>query len=85
MIRSFTFYLQFVARMPAMTSRKLDFIRRPEFVGWRCSNCDWVFVSPDIQSRTLEGMIELFKSLRDENFASHACAARQTRRIAKAG
>ncbi len=64
--------------MPAL--RKLEFVERPDFIGWACSSCGWTFQLPDkLQSASLDDLIRQAESLRDASFVSHACADHQNK------
>ena len=55
--------------------RKLVWTERPNFQGWCCSECAWVF-NPlwPLVGRTIDEMKENFEQERDKEFASHVCA-----------
>src|SRR5580765_114250 len=67
----------------SMTQRKLEFGERPEFTGWTCSNCNWIFQSPDIKADNWDDLMRKAEALRDAAFASHACRDFQESRTAK--
>ncbi|MEO6119733.1 MAG: hypothetical protein ABIP12_03510 [Terriglobales bacterium] len=67
-------------------SRKLKLVERPDFVGWGCSNCAWVFRIPaTLKSESLDDLIRETEAIRDNAFAAHACSSHQQRSSAKAG
>lgn len=70
--------------MPA--SRKLKLVERPDFVGWGCSNCAWVFRIPEKhKSASLGDLIRETEAIRDNAFEAHACSSHQERKTAKTG
>jgi hypothetical protein len=55
--------------------RKLIWVERPNFQGWGCSGCAWVFNPPsEIVGNSIEEMKTNFGQQRDKEFASHICA-----------
>jgi rubredoxin len=55
--------------------RKLVWVERPNFQGWACSECAWVFSpSSPIVGNSIEEMKTKFGQERDKEFASHVCA-----------
>jgi hypothetical protein len=55
--------------------RELVGIKTPDFQGWACSQCAWVFNPSDaLNGKTLEEMKENYKLERDQTFAAHSCA-----------
>ena len=64
-----------VPRRPKVTMlRKLIWIEKPSFQGCACSECGWVFkpAGPPV-GNSLDEMKEIYKRLRDKEFASHVC------------
>jgi hypothetical protein len=55
--------------------RKLIWVERPNFQGWACSECAWVF-NPlwTLVESSIEEMKTSFGEQRDKEFASHVCA-----------
>ena len=55
--------------------RKLVWAERPNFQGWCCSECAWVF-SPSwpLVGNSVDEMKTNFGQQRDKEFAAHACA-----------
>jgi hypothetical protein len=67
-----------LARRPLMARpRELIWIQEPQFVGWGCSKCSWVFKpsGPPV-GNSLSEMKENYLRLRDEASATHVCAGR---------
>jgi rubredoxin len=55
--------------------RKLVWVERPNFQGWACSECAWVFnPSSPFAGNSIEEMKKKFGAERDMEFASHVCA-----------
>jgi hypothetical protein len=55
--------------------RKLVWVERPNFQGWACSECAWVFSPPwPLVGNSIEEMKAKFGEERDKEFASHVCA-----------
>jgi len=55
--------------------RKLVWVERPNFQGWACSECAWVFKSSwPLVGNSIEEMKTKFGEERDKEFASHVCA-----------
>ena len=55
--------------------RTLVWIERPNFQGWACSECAWVFKpSSQIVGNSIDEMKTKFGQERDKEFASHVCA-----------
>ena len=55
--------------------RQLAWVERPNFQGWACSECEWVFnPSSPIAGNSIEEMKAKFGQERDKEFASHVCA-----------
>jgi len=69
--------------MSESKERKLEFVERPKFTGWTCSNCNWIFQIPGIEADNLDDIIRKAEALREEAFSSHACRDYQNGRIAK--
>jgi hypothetical protein len=63
--------LAYNAAMP----RRLVWIERPDFVGFGCSECRWVFhpAGPFVGT-SFEQMKQAYEAERDKEFASHTCA-----------
>jgi hypothetical protein len=56
--------------------RKLIWIEEKRYLGWGCSDCDWVFSpSGSPTGNTLDEMLQNFSDRRDKEFAAHVCAA----------
>jgi hypothetical protein len=54
---------------------KLVWAKRPNFQGWCCTECAWVFnPSWPLVGKSIDEMKENFGRQRDEAFASHVCA-----------
>jgi hypothetical protein len=55
--------------------RKLVWAERPDFQGWGCSECAWVFnPSWPLAGKSIDDMKTEFGQQRDKEFASHVCA-----------
>jgi hypothetical protein len=55
--------------------RKLEWTERPNFQGWACTECAWVFIpSWPLVGKSIDEMKTNFGQQRDEEFASHVCA-----------
>ncbi len=55
--------------------RKLIWVQGPNFQGWACSKCAWVFnPSWPLASKTIDEMKREFELDRDKEFAAHSCA-----------
>jgi hypothetical protein len=69
--------------------RKLFLAERPDFVGWSCSHCDWVFHIPaNLKSGSLDDLIRQAEAIRDAAFGAHHCSNRapdQTMKRARNG
>ena len=62
--------------------RKLVWIESPNFQGWACTECAWVFKpSGTLTGRSLDEMKESYEQHRDKEFKSHLCTHPFTRRI----
>ena len=59
----------------AAMPRELVWLDRPNFCGWGCSQCAWIFLpaGPPV-GETFEAMKRNFEELRDKAFVSHVCA-----------
>jgi hypothetical protein len=59
-------------------ARNLIFVKKPNFEGFGCSECGWVFrpVSSALVGESIENMRDTFKSERDKEFAAHGCEQR---------
>ena len=55
--------------------RNLEWVESPNFQGWACSQCAWVF-NPlwPLAGKSIPDMKTEFEQHRDKEFASHACA-----------
>jgi len=54
--------------------RKLEWVERPTFQGWACTECAWVFDSSwPLVGKSIEEMKTNFGQQRDKEFASHVC------------
>jgi hypothetical protein len=59
----------------AVMPRSLVWIERPDFVGFGCSECHWVFHSAGpLIGTSLDQMKQTYESERDKEFAAHTCA-----------
>jgi hypothetical protein len=58
--------------------RKLVWVERPDFQGWCCTECAWVF-NPlwPLVGGTIDEMKENFGQHRDKEFESHVCVEHQ--------
>ena len=55
--------------------RELKWIEKPNFWGWGCSKCAWVFDATGTPTgESIEKMMQNYKEQRDRDFASHVCA-----------
>ena len=55
-------------------NRKLVWVERPNFHGWACTECSWVFKhSGTLTGRSLYEMKENYGQQRDKEFKSHVC------------
>jgi len=55
--------------------RKLVWAERPNFQGWGCSECVWVFnPSWPLVGKSIDEMKTKFGQQRDKEFGSHVCA-----------
>src|ERR1700687_2042533 len=59
-------------------ARNLVFVKKPNFEGFGCSECSWVFrpASSALVGESLENMMDKFESERDKEFAAHSCEQR---------
>jgi hypothetical protein len=54
--------------------RKLVWAEKPNFQGWVCSECAWVFNSSGpLVGKSIDEMKTNFGHQRDEEFATHIC------------
>jgi rubredoxin len=54
--------------------RELVWVENPNFQGWTCSQCAWVFRTSDAPAgNTIEEMKQNFELHRDRDFVSHVC------------
>ncbi|HWY42139.1 MAG TPA: hypothetical protein VNX66_01480 [Candidatus Sulfotelmatobacter sp.] len=55
--------------------RKLVWAERPNFQGWGCSKCAWVFKSSwSLVGKSIDEMKTKFEQERETKFAAHVCA-----------
>jgi hypothetical protein len=55
--------------------RKLEWVERPNFQGWICTECAWVFKSSwPLVGKSIDEMKKKFEQERDKGFAAHVCA-----------
>jgi len=55
--------------------RELVWLKKPDFHGWSCSQCAWLFNPSDaIDGNTIDEMKQYYEVQRDKAFASHSCA-----------
>jgi hypothetical protein len=55
--------------------RELRWIENEHFMGWGCSECEWLFDPSGVLSgKSLDEMMENFKRQRAKDFESHVCA-----------
>jgi len=55
--------------------RRLVWVENPNFQGWACTECAWVFkASTPIIGKTIDEMKTQFQEERDKEFVSHVCA-----------
>jgi rubredoxin len=65
--------------------RKMVWIERPNWEGWGCSECAWVFNPSDPPAGpSFEEMKQQFEAQRDKEFDRHVCAAHPKVQTAKA-
>jgi rubredoxin len=65
--------------------RKMVWIERPDFEGWSCSECAWLFNPSDPPAGpSFEEMKQQFEAQRDKEFDLHVCAAHPKVQTAKA-
>jgi hypothetical protein len=56
-------------------SRKLEWVKRPNFEGWACTECVWVFVPKGpFYGESIDELRIQFELQRDKEFRSHVCA-----------
>jgi len=54
--------------------RELVWLKRPDFQGWGCSECAWLFDPSDaLEGNTIHDMKENYERQRDHDFAFHSC------------
>ena len=59
----------------AAERRKLDWVKRPNFQGWTCTECAWAFKpSGPLVGESIDEMKKLYEQQRDKEFAAHVCA-----------
>jgi hypothetical protein len=55
--------------------RSLVWIEGPDFVGFGCSECQWVFhPAGPLVGTSLDQMKQTYEAERDKEFATHTCA-----------
>jgi len=55
--------------------RELKWIEKPNFWGWGCSECAWVFDATGTPTgESIDKMMQNYKQQRDRDFASHVCS-----------
>jgi hypothetical protein len=55
--------------------RKLIWIGKPGGAGWGCSQCAWLFQTPNVPAgKSLEEILQVLESQRDSEFALHVCS-----------
>jgi hypothetical protein len=55
--------------------RELKWIEKPNFWGWGCSECAWVFDATGTPTgESIDKMMQNYKQQRDRDFAGHVCA-----------
>ena len=55
--------------------RKLVWIQRPDFQGWGCTECAWVFSAEGpLVGESIDDMKMNYEQQRDQEFKSHVCA-----------
>jgi hypothetical protein len=58
-----------------VTIRELEWIEKPRFRGWGCSECGWVFnPSGAPTGKSLDESLRNFELQRDKEFTAHVCA-----------
>jgi hypothetical protein len=56
-------------------ARALVWIKRPNFEGFGCSECEWMFKSTGaLVGKTFDQMKQTYEADRDKEFTAHACA-----------
>jgi hypothetical protein len=54
--------------------RQLVWLKKPDFQGWGCSECAWLFNTSDApEGNTIHDMKHNYERQRDHDFASHSC------------
>ena len=67
-------YTSELAYTPPMP-RKLLWIEKPDFLGFGCSECNWVFNTyTALVAESLDEMKQKYEAQRDNEFAAHVCA-----------
>jgi len=57
--------------------RKLVWIKKQDFQGFACSECNWAFQPCGaLVGQSLDEMKEKYEAQRDKEFAAHVCAKR---------
>jgi len=60
--------------------RRLVWVERPNFQGWGCTECAWVFKpSGTLTGKSLDEMKENYEQQREKEFKSHLCTEYFTR------
>jgi hypothetical protein len=55
--------------------RELVWIKQQRFMGWGCSECEWLFnPSGTPTGKSLDEMKQNYEERRDRDFAAHVCA-----------
>jgi len=54
---------------------KLEWVERPNFAGWACTECAWVFIPKGpFYGESIDQLRLQFEQQRDQEFRSHVCA-----------
>jgi hypothetical protein len=71
-------YTAELAYTPPMP-RKLVWIEKLDFLGFGCSECNWVFnPSNALVGESLDAMKQNFEARRDKEFVVHVCSGHQS-------
>jgi hypothetical protein len=55
--------------------RELVWLQKPNFQGWSCSECAWLFNPSDaLEGDTIHEMKQNYERQCDREFASHSCS-----------
>jgi hypothetical protein len=56
-------------------ARNLIFVKKPNFEGFGCSECNWVYkpMSTALAGESLEDLMKKYERERDNEFAAHGC------------